>query len=171
MKAIVAMDPNRVIGCKGKLPWTKNKDDMAFFKRMTENNVLVMGRSTYESVGNLPKRFTYVLTNHPQKLSTDVQSQAAMVDRQGLHHVYITGKQLIEMCQKYPGRTSHFWLCGGAKVYQQFLPLCSEIYVTHIFNEYEGDAYMPEFEHLFTEPSIVLETKEFTIAKYWKGKV
>ena len=165
MKAITAMDPNRVIGCKGKLPW-HYPEDFKFFKQMTENNVLVMGRTTFESVGDLPKRFTYILTNHPQKLSTDNQVSEAMVGRKGVHHVYITGAQLTQMCRNYPGRTSYFWLCGGAKVYQQFLPLCSEIYATHIAEDYEGDVYMPEFESMFPHPSIVMESKDFMIARY-----
>jgi dihydrofolate reductase len=171
MRAIAAMDPNRVIGFKGQLPW-HYKEDFRFFKKQTEHNVLVMGRTTFDLVGSLPNRFTYVLTNDPERLSTKTQAQVETLDAPsgkalvGIDYAYITGEQLRDMCVDYPGRTGYFWVCGGAKVYQEFLPLCSEIYVTHIVDEYEGDVYMPEFEHMFPNPEIVLETRDLMIAHY-----
>ena len=167
MKAIAAMDLNRVIGNKGKIPW-KISDEFQWFKQKTINDVIVMGRTTFDSIGCLPGRFTYVLTSNPNKLSTHEQSILARENKDGLHHCYIQGKDLIEWCQKWPERTNYFWLCGGAKIYQQFLPYCSEVYQSIILDEYEGDTFMPEYEHDFPNSELIMEHKKFWVVRYWK---
>lgn len=161
MKAIAAMDSNRVIGYKGSIPWHYPKD-MAFFRQMTGVQDLFMGRSTFESLGKpLPDRFTYILTSTPSKYRNTANPPCT----------YITGVELTRWLYEFPVRMEKTWLCGGATVYKQFLPLCTELYVTHIADEYEGDTYMPEFESLFPYSSIVMETKDFIIAKYTKENI
>lgn len=163
MKAIVAMDSNRVIGYKGRVPWYY-PEDLAFFKRMTGIQDLFTGRSTFESIGKpLPDRFTYILTGDPSKYRSAAVSLPQCT--------YITGEQLITWIRDYPVRMEKTWLCGGAKVFEKFLPFCTEIYVTHLTEEYDGDTYMPEFESMFPEPEIIRETKNFTIARYTRGGV
>jgi len=67
-KAIAAMSLNRVIGAGGKIPWHL-PEDFKWFKKMTMGNVIVMGRKTFESLGQpLPSRKNMVLTRHPQRL-------------------------------------------------------------------------------------------------------
>lgn len=48
--AIWAQDENGLIGKDDKLPWYL-PDDLQFFKQMTENNTIVMGRKTFEGMG------------------------------------------------------------------------------------------------------------------------
>ena len=60
--AVVAMDPNRLIGRDGSLPWHL-PEDLAFFKKTTLGHQVLMGRKTFESIGRpLPKRRNIVLT-------------------------------------------------------------------------------------------------------------
>ena len=67
-KAIAAMSLNRVIGAGGKIPWHL-PEDFKWFKKMTMGNVVVMGRKTFESLGQpLPNRKNLILTRHPQRL-------------------------------------------------------------------------------------------------------
>ncbi len=62
LTAVVAMDPNRLIGANGTLPWHL-PDDLAFFKRTTLGHTILMGRKTFESIGRpLPKRRNIVIT-------------------------------------------------------------------------------------------------------------
>jgi len=49
MKAIVAVDSNWGIGYKGNL-LQRIPEDMRFFRQMTLNKVVVMGRKTFESL-------------------------------------------------------------------------------------------------------------------------
>lgn len=49
-EAIVAMNRNRLIGVENRLPWPTMKADMAHFRRMTMNRIVIMGRKTAESL-------------------------------------------------------------------------------------------------------------------------
>ena len=60
-KAIVAHDPNRVIGNNLEIPW-HIKEDFKHFKETTINHVVVYGSKTFESIGKaLPNRHNIVL--------------------------------------------------------------------------------------------------------------
>ena len=60
---IWAEDKNGLIGEAGSLPWSLPAD-MKFFKETTMNDVVVMGRKTYESIPKRPlkNRINIVLT-------------------------------------------------------------------------------------------------------------
>ena len=62
---VAAVARNRVIGAGPDIPW-RIPGEQAEFKRLTMGHVLVMGRTTYESIGRpLPGRTTVVLTRDP----------------------------------------------------------------------------------------------------------
>ena len=62
LSLIVAMDENQLIGKNNALPWHLPAD-LKFFKKMTTNHTVVMGRKTFESIGKqLPNRRNIVLT-------------------------------------------------------------------------------------------------------------
>src|SRR2546426_12461960 len=68
-KAIAAMSLNRVIGAGNKIPWHL-PEDFKWFKKMTTGQVIVMGRKTFESIGQpLPNRKTIVLTRSPAPIA------------------------------------------------------------------------------------------------------
>ena len=61
---IVAKSKNGVIGVDNKLPWNL-PEDLKRFKELTTNNVVIMGRKTFESLGKpLPKRTTIIITRN-----------------------------------------------------------------------------------------------------------
>ena len=65
-KAVAAMSSNRVIGKNGELPWHFS-EDLKFFKKLTLNSTVVMGRKTFESIGKpLPQRKNIVLSTSMQ---------------------------------------------------------------------------------------------------------
>tara|TARA_Y100000310_G_scaffold345515_1_gene465862 strand:- start:9599 stop:10252 length:654 start_codon:yes stop_codon:yes gene_type:complete len=49
---ISAMAENRVIGNKGKIPWSLSSD-LKRFKTITYHHPVIMGRKTYESIGDI----------------------------------------------------------------------------------------------------------------------
>lgn len=157
MKAIAAMDLNRVIGYEGKIPWYIS-EDYQHFRKMTSDpsngGYLVMGNTAYQKIGPLPKRFTYVLTTDEYRLSLPATKCQTYVHPNNFHNLTIPWDKL--------------WVCGGAKTYKLLLPQCKEVYLTIVLDEYDGDIYMPEFEDQFTNQEIVRETKEYWIVRYWK---
>ena len=146
-KAIAAMSLNRVIGAEGKIPWHL-PEDFRWFKRITSGHVIVMGRKTFESIGRpLPDRTTIVLS------------------RSGFEYpgVY-TASSLEGLVPLVVGR--QVFICGGAQVYQQALPLCSELYLTLVKRLVEGDAFFPPFENEFELAGEILDAIEFKILYY-----
>jgi len=164
MNAIAAMSNNRVIGVDGKLPW-KNTGDMQFFKRMTIGQTVVMGRKTYNSLPKLtnegiflPNRTIIVLSNTENPLAKEFSGFDAFV--------YIR-KCSITPSQFCPNG-NNVWISGGGQIYEQFLPVCEDLYLTIMLDDYEGDTYMPDFDHLFPEQRVIAELKNMWIVHYWR---
>ena len=62
---VVAIGSNGVIGNDGDMPWPRTGDQQQF-KALTMGHPIVMGRTTYESIGRpLPGRTSIVLTRNP----------------------------------------------------------------------------------------------------------
>lgn len=146
-KAIAAMSLNRVIGSGDKIPWHL-PEDFKWFKQTTTGHVLVMGRKTFESIGRpLPDRETMVL-------SRSAFSFPGVKTIRGLDEIAgLAGRRQV-------------FIAGGAQVYQQALPLCSDLYLTLVKREVEGDAYFPEFEDKFELVEQLRDTAEFSILHF-----
>jgi dihydrofolate reductase len=146
-KAIAAMSLNRVIGNGNKIPWHL-PEDFKWFKRMTIGQVIVMGRKTFESIGRpLPGRDTIVLSR------SAVPIPGVQVVR-GLSEIHSGGKAVDT------------FICGGAQIYEQALPLCSDLYLTLVKREVEGDAFFPSFEDRFEQVAVLRDEPEFQILHY-----
>jgi dihydrofolate reductase len=146
-KAIAAMSENRVIGCGNRIPWHL-PEDFRWFKRMTIGHIVVMGRKTFESIGRpLPGRTTVVLS------------------RSGFAFPGVRTVRDLEEVED-GGEERETFICGGAEVYARALPLCSELYLTVVKREVEGDVFFPVFEDLFGLGGQVLERPEFRILLY-----
>lgn len=144
-KAIVAMARNRVIGRDNKLPW-HIPEELRWFKKVTTGNVIVMGRKTWESIGRpLPNRESIVVT------------------RSEIHGVK-TVRSLGEIQPRNDPR--HYFIIGGAQLFAEALPLCSEVFLTLVKQEAEGDVFLPPFEDAFAEPELIEETPVFAIYHY-----
>ncbi len=146
-KAIAAMSENRVIGSGNRLPWHL-PEDFKWFKTMTTGQVIIMGRRTFESIGKpLPNRTTLVLSHSRREIpGVTVVASLEEIDLQR--------------------ETREVFICGGAQVYAQALPLCSDLYLTLVKRQVEGDAFFPAFEDRFIPAAMVLETPEFRITHY-----
>lgn len=133
MKMIVAHSANGVIGVNNKLPW-HIPSDLKRFKKITENNVVVMGRGTYESlpVKPLPNRINIVLTT---KENYDPGDESVVV----LHSI----DQLLSHLESPVFKDKVIYVIGGEVIYKQLLPYTDTIYATVIENEVKGDAFFP----------------------------
>lgn len=150
MKAIAAMARNRVIGREGKIPWHL-PEDFRWFKRMTTGAVVLMGRKTFESLGKpLPNRHNVVLTRGPE-----IAGVETLRDLHGFNETRYAPRDV--------------WLIGGADLYQQLLPACSDLYLSLLRRDYEGDARFPEFEHAFALAGVPFETADFEVRHYTRS--
>jgi dihydrofolate reductase len=58
------------------------------------------------------------------------------------------------------------FICGGAQIYEQGLPLCSELFLTLVKREVEGDTFFPRFEDQFELAEDLRDTPDFKILHY-----
>jgi dihydrofolate reductase len=185
-KAIAAMSENRVIGQGNKIPW-HIPEDFKWFKRMTTGLIVVMGRKTFESLGKpLPNRVNLILTRHPRRLLNQHPEafggfrewrggrDLKQKDKSQLRFIKFEGPNpkneilifnSLELLD--PAEFSNqIFICGGAEIYQQTLPRCSDLYLTIVKGEYSGDAFFPAFEHHFVEVETIEEKENFRIVHY-----
>jgi len=131
---IAAMTKNNVIGNQNKLPW-HFPEELKYFKKITLGKPIIMGRKTFESMGSRP------LPNRPNIILTQDKHFLA----EGCTIVHSVEEALKVASNKVAGtgNNEEIMVIGGAKIYQQFLPLASRLYLTIIHEEYTGDAYFP----------------------------
>ena len=183
-KAIAAMSLNRVIGAGNAIPWHL-PEDFKWFKQVTMGHVIVMGRKTFESIGKpLPNRKNLVLTKHPQRLIKK------MPEIFGQYHEWRGGEHLKRAYQFHFSKLGEkveteififktldkldpnefpndIFICGGAQIYEQALPLCSDLYLTVVKREIEnGDAFFPPFEDKFVLKETLRDGLDFSILHY-----
>lgn len=127
---IAAIGKNGELGLDNKLLWDI-KEDMDWFKTHTRNKIVVMGRKTYESIGKpLKGRINVVLTR-----DRDYDPHPDVLVRYGLAEVLFEFRYETELM-----------VIGGESIYRQFLPFANRLYLTEIHQEFEADAYFPEFD-------------------------
>jgi len=136
---IVAAAENNVIGNNDKLPWNI-PEEIKRFKEITTNNVIVMGRKTFQSIGRaLPKRQNLVITR-------SVLNEYGFTDinkciNKAYKDVLFIGK--IEDIDMVAERDKEVFIIGGSSIYKQCLEknLINKIYFSRIKGNYDGDAY------------------------------
>jgi dihydrofolate reductase len=81
------------------------------------------------------------------------------------HSVDVGSSMLNVECSRGLGQRQVF-ICGGAQIYEQALPLCSELFLTLVKREVAGDAFFPKFEDQFELAEEIRDTPEFKILRY-----
>jgi dihydrofolate reductase len=129
---VVAVAENGVIGRDNQLPW-RIKSDLKFFKSVTMNKPVVMGRKTYVSIGKpLPGRTNIVVTRQPDFTAGGVVvapgiDQALTVAR---GDALRRGADAIAVI-------------GGTDIFQQTMPLADRLILTLVHAKPPGDTYFP----------------------------
>jgi dihydrofolate reductase len=134
---VAALSENGVIGVEGRLPW-KLPEDLKRFRQLTLGKTVLMGRKTFESIGNpLKKRRNMVLTKRlPGPWSAGVE-------------LFSTWKEALRACAQ-----EEIFVIGGAALYLHALPLAQKLYLTLIHRVIDGDTWFPAWDaSLFSEIS------------------
>lgn len=132
---IAAITDNNALGKDNKLLF-RLKKDMAHFKDITTDNVVIMGRKTYESIGKtLPNRVNIVLSRN-MKSNEDF-------------YTFDSIEKAIEWSKEnYPQK--EIFIIGGASVYDKALKddIVDKLYMTKIKQTVEdADAFFPEIDY------------------------
>lgn len=149
IKLITAMDVNGLIGNGPFLPWSI-PEEMKVFRKLTTNNTVVMGSTTFESIGKpLPNRHNVVITRDAKKYAG----------------------QDVEICtdiDEFLKLNSDFFVIGGLQVYNQFISrgVVEKYIVSHIIYEYAGDIFFPKEVLKGLKQNIIHEGDAFTTKEY-----
>jgi dihydrofolate reductase len=125
---VVAVGPNGAIGRRGGLPWHAS-EDLAHFKAVTMGHHLVVGASTWESIGRpLPGRTMVVVSRRTLELPDGVLLAGSPEDALGLAL----------------GADHSPVVAGGTTIYEQLLPSVVRIHRTDVAEECpDADAFFP----------------------------
>ena len=133
---IAAMCKKFGIGQERGLPW-HIPEDLKKFNSLTLNNVVVMGRITYESLPNskrpLPDRLNVILTSTPK---LDKHHDVIEVDLKGL-------MPFVSLLSKQKA----VWIIGGEQLFRMFMThqthFPTSLWLTQIDKQFECDTRFP----------------------------
>ncbi|HMG14914.1 MAG TPA: dihydrofolate reductase [Saprospiraceae bacterium] len=131
ISSVVASSKNGVIGIDNKIPWHLPAD-LKFFKTLTLNHHVLMGRKCFDSIGKpLINRRNIVITRNPEFRAP------------GCEIVYSVNDG-IELAKEHG--EEELFIIGGAEIYRVTFDICDKLYLTIVDIELEGDTFLPEID-------------------------
>ena len=122
--SILASTNTGGIGNRGTLPWPHNKEDMKWFAGHTTNQIVVMGRNTWEDPKMpkpLPNRVNYVVSS-------------THVDRQYQHLVrWIPSDPIANILQiQKDNPNKNVYVIGGQQLYEATEGIVERVLLTRV---------------------------------------
>ena len=129
LTSIVAVGLDGEIGVENRLPW-RLKSDLRFFQKMTRENIVIMGRKTFESIGGcLPRRDNIVLSHKATLFEPHT----------GCVQAHDIGETLYRRNEQ-PKKQAY--VIGGALTYAQFAPFVDRYLITFVSAKFaNADAF------------------------------
>lgn len=126
---IVAASENNVIGKDNQLPWHL-PNDMKFFKNTTWAMPVIMGRKTFESLGNkaLPGRMNIVITRQKDWKAAGIVTVNSWSDA-----VFVAKET---DCKEA-------FVIGGGELFKDTIDNAHKIYLTRVHTMIDGDVFFP----------------------------
>ena len=161
---VVAHDLNGVIGIDNRLPWHE-PEDLKRFSDLTSGHAIIMGRKTWESIGEVPlkNRRNMVLSRRYAEgiyIGFNGHLEARSME-EAIHYFRITG-------------TPKVFIIGGTEVFSEGLKYADRIYRTVLMKEIENSgagkrvyfkeyrlSELPEWELLNVDPRPPMVFEEY----------
>ncbi|MBI3458687.1 dihydrofolate reductase [Candidatus Azambacteria bacterium] len=117
------------LGYQNKLLF-KISGDLKRFKDLTTGNVIIMGRKTFESIGQpLPNRTNIIISRNSDFHFGGI----------------ITAETISEAIGKASLIGKEIFIIGGAEIYKQTLPVADRLYLTLVDGNFEADVFFPDW--------------------------
>ena len=133
IKAIMAIDEKGGISKGQSMPWPKNSKDLKWFKKNTLNNIVIMGRKTWDDPfmpTPLKSRINILITNKDPQMY------------QGADY-YLSGSinyKIIDIQKKYNNKD--IFIIGGSEIINLTFELIQEFYLTRIYGNYNCEKFI-----------------------------
>ncbi|BAW10070.1 dihydrofolate reductase [Nocardia seriolae] len=128
---IWAQTPKGIIGRDNTIPW-RVPEDMAHFKDVTLGHPVVMGRKTWDS---LPARFRPLAGRRNIVVTRQADWSADGAERAG------SLTEALELVGDFS-----VWIMGGGEIYRAAMPLATELVVTEVDADVDGDTFAPDID-------------------------
>lgn len=137
MKMIFAIDENWNIGYDGNMLF-KISNDLQRFRTLTETNIIIMGRKTFESLPDreaLPDRINIVITRDVNYTAEDIMVVTSM-------------DELFQLLEEInPDNTMVNFVIGGGNIAHQLLQYCNYAYITKVLRSFDAtDTLIPNLD-------------------------
>lgn len=126
---VAALSDNRVIGKDNTLPWNLPADKEHLY-RLVRNKTVLMGRKTYESIGHPLENCRNIILSR----NTNLKILGC--------EVYASSAAALSCVED----VEELLILGGEKIYEEFIPLASKMYLTIIHHDFVGDTFFPEWD-------------------------
>ena len=121
---------DRAIGKDNALLW-HIPEDFQHFKSLTRGHAIIMGENTFKSIGKaLPGRTNIVLSLTPDFAPADCFMVHSL-------------DEALAVAKEH--ELEEIFICGGASIYKQFIPLADRLYLTLVEGDFEADTFFPEY--------------------------
>jgi dihydrofolate reductase len=150
LNMIVAHERNLGIGYNGHIPWYIS-EDLRYFRNLTKDSIIVMGRTTYDSIPSnrkpLKDRINIVLTTTPDKY------------RSYDNLVYTNEYQLYNWINHFSKNTDYkkVFIIGGQEIYKKWINKVDNLYVTYIDKNYNCNVFFPNYKEHFILNNVIKE--------------
>jgi dihydrofolate reductase len=132
---VAAVAENDVIGKDNKLPW-RIRSDLQYFRSVTMNKPVLMGRKTYLSIGRpLPGRTNIVLTRDKDFAAPGI----------------VVANDIDRALQAARGdalrrNANAIAVIGGTEIFEQTMRLAGRLALTLVHAKPKGDTYFPKID-------------------------
>lgn len=155
LSMIACISQDSGLGYDNDLLW-RFPEDQKFFRETTMGGTIIMGSRTYESIGHaLPRRENIVLS-HREIIGDDIK-------------VFHDCASLNQYLESLPGKK---FIIGGASLYEMYLPMAEEIYLTEVNATKPANVFFPRFNREQYNAEVLQSGKtadfSYNIIKYTK---
>lgn len=176
LKMIVCVDEKGAIGNKGKL-LTHNPEDLAYFKRVTEDKVVIMGNTTYHSLPMFPKgltnRVNVVFTSNVENVYNS--EYAEVIDAwEGefpkFNQSLFFKSDVKNFLKECVISDQEAWCIGGASIYEQCKEFVQEVHVSVMNKTFKADTFLNlDFLEEFTLDDVISLNNYTDVEIYKRG--
>lgn len=154
---IAAFDENKGVGIDNALPWNMPKD-LLRFKSLTQNNPIIMGRKTFESLPSLlPNRTHIILTNSREWKKEAIKNHPEII-------VLFSWDEIYEWINEFS--PEKVFVIGGPSLWEHALKISDTFYLTKIKGNFPVDTYFPDFDESKWNKTNTEEYPDFTFVDF-----
>ena len=132
---VAAIGENNVIGREGQLPW-RIKSDLQYFRALTLNRPVVMGRRTFEAIGKLLQKRTNIVVTRDLGLLAAGAMLATSIDAALSAAGDDAKKRGVD----------EIMVIGGSDIFNAVMPQADRLEITHVHASPAGDVFFPAID-------------------------